>query len=64
MPHASGTMSWDATGCVAASCCNEYCDLTGATPCSGAAMGQECIAWDDTGQAPPGYEDVGYCGLP
>jgi hypothetical protein len=51
-------------GCVATACCNEYCDITGATPCSGAADGQECIAWYDAGQAPPGYEDVGYCGLP
>jgi hypothetical protein len=51
-------------GCAASSCCNEYCDVTGGTPCSGAADGQECIAWADPGQAPPGLEDVGYCALP
>jgi hypothetical protein len=51
-------------GCTGASCCNEYCDTAAATQCSGAAQGQECIAWFAEGTEPPGFEDVGYCGIP
>jgi hypothetical protein len=48
-------------------CCSEFCDLTDADPdaaCSGAADGQECVAWFEEGQAPPGMEHVGGCLIP
>jgi hypothetical protein len=51
-------------GCAGASCCNEYCDTTAATQCSGAAEGQECVAWYPEGAAPPEFEDLGACGIP
>lgn len=48
----------------AAGCCTEFCDMSDPNvECAGSASGQECIRWFDEGQAPPGYEDVGYCGL-
>lgn len=52
-------------GCVGSSgCCSEYCDTTETVECSGAAQGQECIPWYQEGEAPPGYETVGFCGIP
>jgi len=48
-------------------CCSPYCDLTNpmaSMNCPGFADGQECIPWYEEGQAPPGYEDVGACGIP
>jgi hypothetical protein len=44
-------------------CCLPFCDLSIMPPlCPGA--GQQCLPWYDEGQAPPGYENVGVCGLP
>lgn len=48
-------------------CCSSFCDLSdpGATAaCPGNAGGQECVAWFEEGQAPPGYENVGACLIP
>lgn len=42
-------------------CCLPFCDLTQPT-CPG--EGQECVPWYDMDPAPPGLEDVGFCGLP
>ena len=42
-------------------CCVPFCD-TGAPVCPGA--GQACLPWYEPGQAPPGYEAVGICGIP
>ena len=45
-------------------CCQPFCDLTVPDPdmqCAGA--GQTCIAWYPEGEAPPGHEDVGVCGI-
>ena len=47
--------------CQAASCCSPFCDLDSPT-CPDDSM--ECIPWYEEGQAPPGYEAVGLCGLP
>jgi hypothetical protein len=47
--------------CQAASCCSPFCDLDSPT-CPDDSM--ECIPWYEEGQAPPGYEVVGLCGLP
>jgi hypothetical protein len=44
-------------------CCSEFCELSNPdATCMGA--GQECTAYYEEGQAPPGYEDVGVCILP
>jgi hypothetical protein len=43
-------------------CCLPFCDLGAPPSCPG--NGQECLPWFDVGQAPPGYENVGTCGLP
>jgi hypothetical protein len=48
-------------------CCSPFCDLSdpdASTSCPGAAGGQECVAWYEENQAPPGYENVGACLIP
>ncbi len=49
-------------GCQAAGCCTPFCDTDKALMCPGAT--QECIPWFEEGMAPPGYENVGICGIP
>jgi hypothetical protein len=53
-------------GCVGSlGCCSEFCDLeneAGNAQCSGAAGGQECVAW--TEDPSPGFEAVGACVIP
>ena len=55
-------------GCpMAAGCCSEFCDLDAASPndaCFGVGLGQECLPWWGQETAPPGYEHVGFCGIP
>ncbi|HET6585676.1 MAG TPA: ribulose phosphate epimerase [Nannocystaceae bacterium] len=48
-------------------CCSTFCDISdpnASAACPGAAGGQECTAWYEEGQAPPGLEDVGACVIP
>lgn len=48
-------------------CCAEFCDLSVPDPasqCTAQAEGQECLPWYGVEAPPPGYEDVGFCGLP
>ncbi|MBK8237835.1 MAG: ribulose phosphate epimerase [Deltaproteobacteria bacterium] len=48
-------------------CCSPFCDTSdpmASGNCPGAAGGQECVAWYDAGQAPPGFENVGGCLIP
>ncbi len=48
-------------------CCSTFCDTTdpgASAACPGASGGQECIAWFDAGQAMPGLENLGFCGIP
>lgn len=45
----------------AGGCCLPFCDVK-APDCTGA--GQMCLPWFDEGTAPPGYENVGICGIP
>ncbi|MCX4241697.1 hypothetical protein [Paraliomyxa miuraensis] len=48
-------------------CCAEFCDISAADPssqCTGQANGEECLPWYGMDTPPPGYEDVGFCGLP
>jgi hypothetical protein len=51
-------------GCNSAACCSEFCDLNDPGVCSGAVGGQECVAWYEEGQAPPGFEHIGACAIP
>jgi hypothetical protein len=51
-------------GCAGSSgCCSSFCDMTMPEPCPASAQGQECLPWFLEGQAPPGYENVGFCGV-
>ncbi len=43
-------------------CCLPFCDTTEPAMCPG--VGQECTPWYDMGTAPPGFENVGICGVP
>ncbi|WAS94775.1 ribulose phosphate epimerase [Nannocystis punicea] len=43
-------------------CCLPFCDLAAANTCPG--QDQVCLPWLEEGQAQPGFEDVGICGLP
>lgn len=46
-----------------AGCCLPVCDLDVMPPaCPGA--GQQCLPWHEQGQAPPGLENLGICGIP
>ncbi|MBK8263467.1 MAG: hypothetical protein IPK80_19255 [Nannocystis sp.] len=48
-------------GCQAGGCCTPWCDINEFT-CPG--EGQDCLPWFEDGVAPPGYENVGVCGVP
>jgi hypothetical protein len=50
----------------ATACCTYWCDLTAADPeaaCPDTALGQSCVPFYEEGEAPEGYEHVGFCGL-
>ena len=47
-------------GCVGATCCTEWCDLDGFM----CPDKMDCVPLHAPGQAPPGSEDVGFCGVP
>lgn len=51
--------------CMGAACCTNYCDVQlGPEQCD-ALPGTACAwFWQDNGEAPPGYDDVGVCVLP
>jgi hypothetical protein len=54
-----------ATECdpMAGGCCLPWCDLSVMpAPCNG--VNQECLPWFEMGQAPPGLENLGVCGIP
>ena len=48
------------SGCDAGGCCSPFCSLS-APVCPDAS--DACIPWFEPGQADPGFEDVGVCGL-
>jgi hypothetical protein len=53
-------------GCADAGCCAEFCDLSAPDPdaeCTGQADGAQCLPWWSD-NPPPGYDHVGFCGLP
>ncbi len=51
-------------GCVDASCCSAYCDLSlGDAECA-AQPGSVCTAFFLEGEVPAGFENVGVCTLP
>jgi hypothetical protein len=43
-------------------CCLPFCPLDQPPECPG--VGQECLPWFEDGTAPPGFEQVGFCGIP
>lgn len=43
-------------------CCLPYCDLDKPAACPG--VGQECVAYFEPGDVPPGYENLGVCSVP
>lgn len=45
-------------------CCNSYCDLNVTNPNLGCWVGETCQPWFPVGNTPPGYEHVGFCGIP
>ncbi|MCA9660303.1 MAG: hypothetical protein KC486_18315 [Myxococcales bacterium] len=48
--------------CLENGCCSPFCSvMEGNANC---LDGQECVAYFEMGQAPPGYEDVGVCAIP
>ncbi|MFZ6181019.1 hypothetical protein [Nannocystis pusilla] len=47
---------------MATGCCIPFCDVTDPSFCQG--VDQECLPWFAPMQAPPGYQNVGVCGLP
>ena len=51
--------------CMGAACCTNYCDVElGPEQCD-ALPGTACVwFWQDVGEAPPGYENIGVCALP
>jgi hypothetical protein len=49
----------DVPGCASSGCCSSHCNLQ-APDC---LDGQECLPYFDEGKAPPGYENVGVCGV-
>lgn len=55
-------------GCLNPSgCCAEFCDVSLPDPssqCTGQPQGEECQPWYGMEPPPPGYEDVGFCGVP
>lgn len=48
--------------CQAEGCCTPWCDTSEPPSCPGDT--QECISWYEEGTEPPGYENVGICGVP
>ena len=45
-------------------CCAPFCDLDDAQACEGlSVVDAECVPWFEQGQAPPGHDHVGGCGI-
>ncbi|MCB9705225.1 MAG: ribulose phosphate epimerase [Myxococcales bacterium] len=51
-------------GCQTTGCCASFCDLEEPTTCPLKDQGAECVPYYAMGEAPPGKENVGFCGLP
>ncbi|MCB9568990.1 MAG: hypothetical protein H6710_17535 [Myxococcales bacterium] len=51
-------------GCQALGCCATICDLDQPNTCPLKDQGAECVPFYAMGEAPPGKENVGFCGLP
>ena len=50
-------------GCAGMYCCSTYCDLDQPTTCADFDPTLSCIPWFAEGQATPGFEKVGVCGI-
>ncbi|MCB9705227.1 MAG: hypothetical protein H6711_25355 [Myxococcales bacterium] len=51
-------------GCQTIGCCATICDLGKPNTCPLTDQGAECVPYYAMGEAPPGKENVGFCGLP
>ncbi|MCB9701042.1 MAG: hypothetical protein H6711_04060 [Myxococcales bacterium] len=51
-------------GCWASGCCATICDLNSPISCPLKGEGAECVPFYAMGEAPPGKENIGFCGLP
>ena len=51
-------------GCQTAGCCASFCDLEEPNTCPLKDQGAECVPYYAIGEAPPGKENLGFCGLP
>ena len=58
----AGAASGNECDPMSSGCCVPMCSLSEMAPCPGA--GQECTSLYEEGQAPPAFEDVGYCTIP
>lgn len=53
--------------CADDSCCTPFCDTSevdAGISCDATLPGTECVPFYERGQAPPGYENVGFCAAP
>ncbi len=50
-------------GCGGEYCCSTYCDLSTPDTCTQFDPTLSCVPWFTEGQATPGYEDLGICGV-
>lgn len=50
-------------GCGGTYCCSTYCDLSSPDTCSSFDPTLSCVPWFPEGEATPGYEEVGICGI-
>lgn len=62
----STCLSGDLIGCDApGGCCTSFCDLALGQPNPDCPDPEhECLPWYERGEAPPGLDDVGVCGVP
>ena len=50
--------------CAGTGCCSPFCDLDEPDPGAVCLDSQECVAYWEDGQAPPGEENIGVCAVP
>lgn len=50
-------------GCQTDYCCSVWCDLEAQNPCEQFDPTVSCVPWFEEGQASPGFETVGICGI-
>ncbi len=59
LPGSFCAPSAELSGCASLSCCASFCDISEVDVCMEPTV---CVAFFEEGLAPPGYENVGFCG--